>query len=450
MADIPLSENTRPSPPEVSSSGIRYQIIAVSVLMAFFLYLDRVCLGEIVKTDSFLRDFEGASKEQIGEVLGAFFFAYALFQVPAGWASDRFGGRIMLTFYIVAWSLLTGFSAMASSLAGLLVARLAFGVVQAGAYPTSGAVIRKWFHPSKRAAASSYVSIGGRLGGTLAPFVTTLLVLQLSSWRHVLYLYCFGGMIVAAAYWWIVRNRPQDHPSVNSRELHSIGTTGDESTTSVRDIPPMLIAMINSRSLWLNSLAQFCLVFGWAYLITWLPTYLKEEKGVDEFSGSLMVTGVLAIAIPGQLIGGRIGNLAVDKLGLRLGRVIPLSATCLLASVAYVGCSAIDSVWLIVGLCALVSLMTDIGNPTIWAFMQDIGGRNTAAVFGWGNMWGNLGAAASAVAVPRLMTLGGETVVFLTCSGMYLAAAVAVWGMDATKPIRNGDPSFGVAEEHEQ
>jgi MFS family permease len=422
--------------------------------MAFMLYLDRVCLGEIVKTDSFLSDFRGASKEEIGEVLGAFFFAYALFQVPAGWASDRFGGRIMLTLYILAWSALTGFSGMATSLGGLLVARLAFGLVQAGAYPTSSGVIRHWFHFERRAQASSFISIGGRLGGTLAPFLTTLLVLQLSSWRYVLYLYCGLGFLVALAYWVIVRDRPSEHPDlvqpneapdeqVDPADAATLEAAA-EPRTSVRDIVPMLGAILQSRSLWLNATAQFCLVFGWAYLITWLPTFLKEERNVPSFVGAVMLTGVLAIAIPGQLIGGWLGNRAVRRLGLRWGRIVPLSATCLIAGLAYLGCSAFESVWLIVGCCAVVSLMTDIGNPTIWAFMQDIGGRNTAAVFGWGNMWGNLGAAASAVAVPRLMTwggdsIGGETLVFVTCAAMYFLAAVAVLGTDATQPIRRDE-----------
>ncbi|WP_197169461.1 MFS transporter [Novipirellula galeiformis] len=440
-----------PNPQDVPSR-VRMRVVAVSVLMAFMLYLDRVCLGEIIKSDSFLGDFQGATKEEIGEVLGAFFFAYALFQVPSGWASDRFGGRAMLTFYILAWSALTGLSGMANTLSGLLMARLAFGVVQAGAYPTSSGVIRCWFHFRNRAMASSFVSIGGRMGGTLAPFLTTLLIYQLSSWRYVMYLYCIVGFVAALAYWIVVRDRPQEHPRVNSGELDLIGqSTSSEQRTNARDILPMLWAIIKSRSLWLNAIAQFCLVFGWAFLITWLPTFLKEEKGVEAFLGSLMVTGVLAIAIPGQLIGGWLGNQAVRTLGHRWGRIAPLSATCFFAGLAYVGCSSFDSVWPIVACCAMVSLMTDIGNPTVWAFMQDVGGRNTSAVFGWGNMWGNFGAAASAIAVPRLMTMGesipegfgsGQSLVFLTCAGMYMLAGLAILGTDATRPIREPSNSL--------
>ncbi len=98
---------------------IRYRIIGVTMLMAFILYLDRICMAEIVKSVSFNREM-GLSKEQIGSVLSAFFFTYALFQVPAGWASDRFGARVTLTLYIVLWSLCTLMTGCVSTFLSLI------------------------------------------------------------------------------------------------------------------------------------------------------------------------------------------------------------------------------------------------------------------------------------------------------------------------------------------
>ena len=76
--------------PPMTPSNVRGRILAVSMAMAFILYLDRICLAEIVKAASFQAEV-ALTKEQVGRVLGVFFFSYALFQVPAGWASDRFG-----------------------------------------------------------------------------------------------------------------------------------------------------------------------------------------------------------------------------------------------------------------------------------------------------------------------------------------------------------------------
>lgn len=150
-------------------TNVRFAVIAVSVAMSFILYLDRICLGEIVKSASFNLEIR-LEKEQIGTILAAFFFAYAIFQVPAGWASDRFGARRMLTIYIVGWSVMTAFTGLAGGFWGLLLARLGCGMFEAGAYPTSGAVIRRWTPFHNRARASSAVAFGGRLGGALALF----------------------------------------------------------------------------------------------------------------------------------------------------------------------------------------------------------------------------------------------------------------------------------------
>ena len=158
-------DRTRPT-------NIRSRIIGVTMLVAFILYLDRICMSEIVKSVSFHAD-PGLSKMQTGRILGAFFFAYALFQVPAGWASDRFGTRPMLTIYIVLWSLFTVLTGLASGFAGLLAARLLCGMAEAGAYPTAMALIRKWIPLTGRARASSMFALGGGggQGGGLDPHV---------------------------------------------------------------------------------------------------------------------------------------------------------------------------------------------------------------------------------------------------------------------------------------
>ena len=203
-------------------TNIRHRIIAVSMLMAFILYLDRICIAEIVKSASFNADVP-LTKQEIGRILGAFFFTYALFQVPTGWASDRFGARKMLTAYIVLWSLFTALTGLMSSFGGLLLMRLLCGAAQAGAYPTSGAVIRRWIPLESRARASSFVAFGGRMGGTLAPVITALLVVKLGHWRPPLWIDGLVGLLIAVIYWRVVRNSPEEHPDCNAAERALIG-----------------------------------------------------------------------------------------------------------------------------------------------------------------------------------------------------------------------------------
>src|SRR5215203_3478613 len=74
------------------------------VVIAFLTYFDRVCITAVtddIKTDLAISD------TQMGFIMGAFWFAYALFELPTGWMGDRYGARGTLTRIVLAWSLFT-------------------------------------------------------------------------------------------------------------------------------------------------------------------------------------------------------------------------------------------------------------------------------------------------------------------------------------------------------
>lgn len=416
-----------------NASRVRHAVIAVSVAMAFILYLDRICLGEIVKSASFRGEI-ALSKEQIGTILGGFFLAYAICQVPAGWAGDRFGARRMLAIYILGWSAMTALTGLAAGFYGLLLARLGCGMFEAGAYPTSGAVIRRWAPLSARARASGLVTFGGRIGGALAPALTAWMIVAFANWRPVLVIDGLVGIVIAAAWWWVVRDRPAEHPQCNAAELALLPATGSEKPPSLVTLQRVLWACCRNRSVWCNCLGQLGVNVGWAFLVTWLPTYLADVRGVEAVEGGQMVTLVLACGMLGMLAGGPFCDWTTARLGLRWGRAVPGIVGFLLAGLAYLGCLWVSTAWGVVACCAVVSFATDLGTPSGWAFMQDIGGRSVGTVLGWANMWGNFGAAAAAKLLPWvLVTLdanGDWQEVFLVCAAAYVVAILARLGMD--------------------
>ncbi len=427
----------RAMPDSPRPTNIRSRIIGVTMLVAFIMYLDRVCMAEIVKSASFAGDLALGEKET-GRILSAFFFAYALLQVPAGWASDRFGARSTLTIYIVLWSLFTIATGLAVGFATLLAARLLCGMAEAGAYPTAMAMVRKWIPLAGRARASGMVALGGRIGGTLAPFLTIWMVVHMGGWRTSLWIDGTAGLLIAFLFWKIVRSDPQSHPGVNAAELALIGRPKIEPPLTGRELGHALKNFSKSASLWCNSAYQVFVNIGWSFLITWLPTYLKNEHHVGEIEGGRMVTCVLALGMAGQFAGGWYCDWATRRLGLRAGRVLPVASAMLVAAIAYACAPFTGSVWLFIACCAAVSFCTDLANPAMWAFMGDVGGRATAAAGGWGNMWGNLGASAGALLFPWLKAHGGgdgKYFVFFTLATAMLLAGLVVLPMNATKKL---------------
>jgi sugar phosphate permease len=419
---------------------IRYQVLSAATVTAVILYLDRICVAEIAKLDTF-REALSLSEQQTGAFLSAFFFAYALGQVPAGWLSDRFGTRTMLSGYIVIWSLGTMLTGLANSFGMLLLSRLLFGLAQAGCYPSAGSLIKRWFPWSQRGTASSIVSFGGRLGGAIAPILTAWLLRDYLSWRWVLTAYGVTGFFVAVYFWWVARTSPAEHEACNAEERGFINEGKIEEIEHVKPSFPPLLPLIKSGSMWLMCLLQFGINIGWVFLVTWLPTYLKEVKQVDPKIGGWMSTLVLVAGVVGMLLGGPLTDVTTRRLGRRLGRTLPMAVCYVFAIAAYLSCLSLESAWSFIVAAAAVAFFTDLSVPAIWAYMQDVGGENTAAVFGWGNMWGNLGAATTPLLVPIVLnrwdTNGDWHEAFFLFSAGYLAAMIAALGINAEKTIQS-------------
>ena len=101
----------------------------------------------------------------------------------------------------------------------------------------------------------------------------------------------------------------------------------------------------------------------------------------------------------------------------------------------FLACLTLDSPEAITAALALVAFSTDLGTPALWAYMQDAGGKHVGSVLGWGNMWGNLGAAASPLALEAMRHALGWQGVFLTCAAAFLVSGISAAGIDATVPI---------------
>jgi ACS family glucarate transporter-like MFS transporter len=268
-------------------SNVRYVVLAVTTLASFLLYLDRICLAEVLSNPSVIQALK-LTDAQIGWSLSAFFWSYALGQVPAGWISDRFGARRMLTIYILSWSLFTALTGWAVGFVMLFALRLSVGVAQAGAYPTSGGVMSRWIPLAGRGTASSIVTFGGRLGGAVAPYTTSWLI-PLCGWRVAMLFYGLVGAAVAGAFWRLFRDRPAKHPQCNAAEqaLIAYGRPADAgpkaATPADRAAETALVirAVLRSTSMGLMCVSQFTTNVGWVFLVTWLPTYLKTARAPE-------------------------------------------------------------------------------------------------------------------------------------------------------------------------
>src|SRR5262245_14914515 len=107
---------------------VRVKVLLFLCVLSFLTYYDRQC---IVRAQESIQASLGMSDEQMGLVFGAFWLAYALFEIPSGWLGDRYGGRITLTRIVLAWSLFTALTGSATGFYSLVTYRLLFGAGEA-------------------------------------------------------------------------------------------------------------------------------------------------------------------------------------------------------------------------------------------------------------------------------------------------------------------------------
>jgi nitrate/nitrite transporter NarK len=187
--------------------------------------------------------------------------------------------------------------------------------------------------------------------------------------------------------------------------------------------------------MWLFGGLQLCVNLGWVFVITLLPTYLNEAFAVPLQQRGEMQTMVLAIGCGGMFFGGMLTDALRAWLGPRLGRTVPLGVALGGCAVALALVPTFASVWLVLTALGLMAFLVDLHNPTVWSFAQDVGGANVGAALGWGNMWGNLGAALSPLILIKLRAAAGWDAAFIFCGVSFACAAACGMLLDPTRPV---------------
>jgi nitrate/nitrite transporter NarK len=259
-------------------------------------------------------------------------------------------------------------------------------------------------------------------------------------WRPVMFIYGAAGVLMAGLFWLVSRTRPEGHPACNKAEVRLIREGRPaQHAAPVGGLP--LLPVLRSRSMWLISLSQFLTNFGWIFLPTWLPRYLMEVHDVPVLRRGWLAGLPLFVGMFGQLGGGWLTDTLARSLGLRWGRCLPMGVTRFAGMTAFALCPLLRTPEAVTTALAVVALSTDLGTPSSWAYLQDVGGRHTGAALGWANMWGNFGATVSPLVLNVLIDRWGWPTVFVACAAAYLVSGVAALGVDATVPVFPGDKS---------
>ena len=202
-----------------ASTRVRYRTMGWLTLAAALAYLCRNAVGG---AESTIRTELELSLEQSGWFMGAFFWTYALFQVPSGGFAARHGTRRALTFFGVGWSVAAMGIGVAPGFGLLIAAQLLMGATQAGMFPAACNSVGHWMPLAQRSIACGVLAAGMQIGAIIAGGLTGMLMAPLG-WRWAFTIFALPGIVWAIGFHARFRDRPEQTKAVNATELRLIG-----------------------------------------------------------------------------------------------------------------------------------------------------------------------------------------------------------------------------------
>ena len=400
--------------------GTRHRMVALTLALIAVAYLDRVCIATAAPS---IKSDLGLTDGQMGIVFSAFTLAYAAFEIPSGWLADRFGARIALTRIVIWWSAMTAATGLAGGFASLVALRFLFGIGEAGAFPSMARAYSRWLPAKERGRSFGLaIMVGAVTGAITQPLVVALL--EHMSWHYVFVVFGSVGLVWAALWWWWFRDDPREHAGMSAEELQLIVAGGAE------ERPHQNIrwsVLLKSRTLIVLCAMYFCVIYGWYFYLTWLPTYLLRARGFElREVGWLAALPLLSIAL-GVFAGGWISDRLTAWLGSRRGRRITGLVGLPVAAAAILGGIGTSDPMTSALLLALAGGMAALGVAPAWAVSLEIGGIHAGVVSGAMNMVGNLGGTLSPLVIGASLERYGSWQAPLVSVAVFYLAAAACW-----------------------
>ncbi|MEQ6853627.1 MFS transporter [Lysinibacillus capsici] len=270
-----------------------------------------------------------------GIILSAFFLGYAIMQIPGGWLADKFGAKRVLLMAVITWSIFTGLTAIAWSLTAMIVIRFLFGIGEGGFQPSSSKIIATIFPKEERGRAMSIMLTSGGIVSLIVPLLAAYL-LGTIGWRMMFIIIGAIGAIIAFLYWKYIK-LPQDEAA----------TAGTENTTNKVNFKELL----KTPLMWNLIIAYFCIyAVNWG-LVSWIPTYLQKNRGLDLMSIGWAQTIPAITTIIGVYGSGYI----IDKLPKGMEKVLGSISCAVIGLLLYLMFTA-KTVTLFIGYQTVVSI----------------------------------------------------------------------------------------------
>ncbi|HEX4949579.1 MAG TPA: MFS transporter [Blastocatellia bacterium] len=404
--------------PSLKELPQRWLLVVLMHIGMFFCYVHRSALSVAAP---FMIVELGLDTAVMGVLLSAFFWPYSLLQTPAGWAVDRFGVRRSYAWGYALWSIAATATGFARGMFTLSILRGVVGVGQAVIFPAHGRAIANWFSERERGLATGIANAGSRLGQSAVNGIGPMIIVALG-WQ--MFFVVTGALPLVWLLPWLLFMRRHESAKVIS----------DNSTR-----PSFLasFALLKHRSVLGMCLGYTCYNYCWILLYTWLPGYLKLERGFTTNEMAFFSSVPYLVAFFVALSTGALSDWFV-----RRGKHEPLVRKLFMIT-GMAGASVIVPAGMVTDKMTAVYLLSfavcslSISGIAAWALLQSVCERQiVGTVGGLQNFFGNLGGIVAPALSGFIAKATGSFALAMGLTGVLLALGITAYAMMVKQPVR--------------
>jgi ACS family hexuronate transporter-like MFS transporter len=382
---------------DTRGAGRRWFTCGFLFLATVLNFLDRQTLS--IAAPLIQREFS-LNNEQLGLLLSAFLYSYAVTQVAAGWMLDRFSIRWVYAIAVALWSLAGAATGLARSFWQLFGFRVLLGGFESANWPAAARIVHQITTRSDRAFANGIFNSGISVGALVAPGLMIWLFNAIG-WRAG---FCAVGAVglLWCAGWlgWTKNGLGQAPDAERQEEPHAAEVPWSRILRS----PRLYVILIASA--FGNAIFYFS--------VNWIATYMVQTYQL-EFSSRLSL--LLTLVYVGMDIGYLGGGALVMPLAAR-GMGTMKARKMIMAVAAAVMCSAAVVPWLgsptaAAAMLCLLNIGRGAWGSNFFTFTQEICPAKVAILTGLSGCAGALGGALFVWFVGYASQTGGYRVPFL-------------------------------------
>ncbi|WP_337101081.1 MFS transporter [Paenibacillus sp. YIM B09110] len=353
----------------------------------------------------------GLNPSQQGMLLSSFFLGYAIMQMPGGALADKFGFRKVILFSIIIWSIFTGMTGLAWSLASMVVIRFLFGIAEGGYFPSGSKAIAATFPLNERSRAMSLMLSSATIAGIFTPILTTQ-AMGTIGWRSLFYIIGGAGLIVGFLFYFFLKE-----PAKASPEEGMISARPKAAKAPLKEV-------LKTPMIWNLFIAYFSIyAINWG-LSAWMPTYMMEARGLDLKAIGLLSAIPAFVGIFGMIFSGYV----LDRLTKGADKIVAALLSIGTGILLYLMANAATTTLFI----AYQSVVTIFASFIITLIASQSLKTMPASIVGSANGFINTGAQLAGFLTPMLIGFmvqafgGSYTAAFTMLIGFAVLCAIAL------------------------